>query len=103
GAVPLAPLFRAERGTSRHDVLGQECRLVTGRVDAAFGQADLYVGGSALRVEVRCDRDNAMRPGDPALVAYFDERRGAYVIEPLQRPTRALTARTPQERSHDVR
>lgn len=102
-STPLAPLFRVEHGTSRADVVGQECRLVTGRVDKGFGQADLYVGGSALRVEVRCDRDNALKSGDRALVAYYDDTRKAYIIEPLLARREAAHSHQIQEQNHDVR
>jgi hypothetical protein len=109
-SAPLAALFRTERGTSRVDVLGQECVLVTGRVDKGFGQADLYTGGSALRVEVRCDRDHGLKAGDRVLVAYYDEARAAYVIEPMLSPARrashASSSSHPtrnQEQNNDVR
>lgn len=86
----LVPVFRHVPSVRQLDVVGQECGIVTGRVDGSFGQGDLYTAGSALRVEVRCDLPNTLKHGDRALVAYFDEGRNAYIVEPLG--PRLLTA-----------
>ena len=80
---PLAPFFKTHEGQRRRDFLGAECSVTTSRVDARFGQAEIDDGGAGLLVQVRCDLANPLTRGQRALVIDFDERREAYVVEPL--------------------
>ena len=85
-ARPLAPLFHIHKASSRRAFIGQECELLTGRVDARFGQAEIKDGGADLTVQVRCDHDNALSKGGKALVVSYDEDREAFIVEPLHTP-----------------
>lgn len=85
-ARPLAPVFHIHKASTRRSFVGQECEVLTGRVDDRFGQAEIADGGAGLTVQVRCDHDNALAKGGKALVVSFDDDREAYVIEPLNTP-----------------
>ena len=85
-ARPLAPVFHIHKASTRRSFIGHECELLTGRVDARFGQAEIADGGAGLTVQVRCDHTNALSKGGMALVVSFDEDRDAFIIEPLDTP-----------------
>ncbi len=85
-ARPLAPFFHIHKASTRRSFVGQECEVLTGRVDDRFGQAEIADGGAGLTVQVRCDHDNALSKGGMALVVSFDNDREAFVIEPLNTP-----------------
>lgn len=80
---PLARALHTENAATRRDYLGSTCTVLTGRVDGSFGQAEVPTGGAPLVIPVRCDRPNALRKGQPALVVHFDEAREAYIVEPV--------------------
>lgn len=80
---PLRRVFRVTEAKSRRAYVGHACTISTGRVDAAFGQADLIDGGSSLVIQVRCDLPgSALGRGDRARIVGFDDAREAFVVEP---------------------
>ena len=65
-------------------MIGEACTIRTGRVDDRFGQATCEVGADSFLLQVRCDRlGNGLVRGGRALIVHYDERREAYVVEPL--------------------
>lgn len=81
---PLEPVFKSAPGRKRNSIIGETAQLTTGRVDADFGQATVQIKGDDLVFQVRCDRKgNGLRRGDFVLVVHYDNRREAYVVEPL--------------------
>lgn len=94
---PLEPVFQSAPGRRRSSLVGETCELTTGRVDAGFGQAHTMVGGDDMVFQVRCDHPgNGLVRGSRALIVHYDERREAYVVEPL---TTASTAQQAAARS----
>jgi len=99
-ARPFAPLFHIHKASTRRSFIGQECELLTGRVDARFGQAEIKDGGADLTVQVRCDHDNTLSKGGKALVVSYDENREAFIVEPLHTPRgQALKKRVEEYRA----
>jgi hypothetical protein len=99
-ARPLAPLFHIHKASTRRSFIGQECELLTGRVDARFGQAEIKDGGADLTVQVRCDHDNTLSKGGKALIVSYDEDREAFIVEPLHTPRgQALKKRVEEYRA----
>jgi hypothetical protein len=92
---PLGPVFEVKEGKSNRDYVGHTCTINTGHVDDGFGQATIEDGGTVLVIPVRCDRKDALRRGDKALVIDFDDVRAAYVVEPT---AEALMASPSSER-----
>lgn len=80
---PLGPLFKVHRAKRNADFIGSVCTVTTGRVDAKFGQALIEDGGDSLLVSVCCDRENTLSRNQKALIIDYDDRRQAYVIEPM--------------------
>ncbi|MGV9778901.1 hypothetical protein, partial [Streptosporangium sp. NPDC003464] len=74
--LAVRPLRRAAlrgRGPSRADFVGRTCVIRTGRVDAAFGQAEATApDGSSALVQVRQTGDDAFDAGDTALIFAYD-------------------------------
>lgn len=80
---PLAPLFRVHASPTRSSLAGRTCRIVSLEVSGTAGRAEIHDGGAGIVAPVRCDHPNALTRGADALVVEYDEKRGAYVVEPL--------------------
>lgn len=80
---PLVPVFRSAPGRSNRTLVGQSCRVTTGKVTATFGQADVAADGDHLLVQVRCRQEGALKRGDEALIVNWDQEGEAFVVEPL--------------------
>jgi hypothetical protein len=78
--LSLRPLRRAlteEQVPSRQDFVGRMCVIRTGRVDLAFGQADVRAAdGSSAVIQVRQQRNQneeaALKAGNTALIFDYD-------------------------------
>ena len=100
---PLAPVFEPAHARTRNDLVGQFCLISTQKVTERFGQANCHIGGDDLLIQVRCDHPgNAIGRGDRALIVHFDDRRQAYVVEPLT-PRAAVTTRDPAPPAREAR
>ncbi|MCP4444238.1 MAG: DUF1449 family protein [Myxococcales bacterium] len=81
--TPLAPVFKIHHARGAIDNVGSTCTVTTGHVDHDFGQAKITDNGLELVIPVRCDRDDQFQRHDRALVIDYDEKRHAYLIEPM--------------------
>ena len=81
---PLNPIFRLRAGKTNRDYVGSYCTITTGEVNRIFGQATVEDGGTVLVVAVRCDKPDALKRNDRALIIDFDPTRHAYVVEPVE-------------------
>lgn len=79
---PLGRVFEVHQAPARKTLVGQVCTVSTGRVSESFGQATVEDGGAGLLVPVRCDRPEALRRGQQALIIAYDDEREAYLVEP---------------------
>jgi hypothetical protein len=71
--LPLRSIFAAEPAASRHDFVGRSCVIRTGRVDGAFGQAEVTApDGSAATIQVRQDRADPLTSGSVALIYDYE-------------------------------
>lgn len=99
---PLDPFFETHAGRSRATLLGEECVLLTSRVDARFGQARVDLPEDDLVVQVRCDLPNTLSRDGRALLVSYDAQREAFVVEPLRAapsPDAPTDARDPSPHS----
>ncbi|MFF2653078.1 hypothetical protein [Streptomyces sp. NPDC058045] len=70
---PLRHLFPDEPGPSRADFVGSSCVIRTGRVDAAFGQAEVTASdGSSALVQVRQTGGEPLGMGSTGLLYEYD-------------------------------
>lgn len=82
---PLAKLFPDEPGPSRQDFIGATCTIRTGRVDAAFGQAEVTArDGSTAIVQVRQQGTDALAAGDTALLYAYDDTGAFFWVAPYE-------------------
>jgi hypothetical protein len=90
---PLAPLFAAESGLKRDDLVGHIVEVNTGRVSDRFGQATVYSQGSDHVIQVRNDHEqNGLKKGSRALIVNYDDHRAAFLVEPLPMSRQARTS-----------
>jgi hypothetical protein len=81
---PLAKLFPDERGPSLHDFVGSTCTIRTGRVDGAFGQAEVAArDGSTAVVQVRQDDGSLLALGSTGLLYAYDDTGGFFWVAPF--------------------
>jgi hypothetical protein len=74
---PLRRMLTEEQVPTRKDFVGRMCVIRTGRVDLAFGQAEVRaVDGSAAVIQVRQQRNRedeaALKAGNTALIFDYD-------------------------------
>lgn len=82
---PLAPVFKTHTARGRHELIGHECLVSTGRVDHRFGQAYCTIGHNELLIQVRCDRvSNGLIKNDEALIIDWSHERQAFTVEPMK-------------------
>ncbi len=83
---PLARLYPDEPGPSRQDFLGSVCTIRTGRVDAAFGQAEVTArDGAVALVQVRQapqPDEVELRAGSSALLYAYDDAGEFFWVAP---------------------
>ncbi|WP_432037915.1 hypothetical protein [Streptomyces cucumeris] len=80
---PLAKLFPDEPEPSRHDFLGLTCTIRTGRVDGAFGQAEVVArDGSTAVVQVRRTGSEALPFGSTGLLYAYDDSGEFFWVAP---------------------
>ncbi len=84
-ARPLAPIFKTHEADRRQDLVGKTCRVDTGSVDKIFGQATVDDRNQQAVIQVRNDHGHVFQRGDIALIVSWEERREAFLIEPLNK------------------
>jgi len=80
---PFGRIFKVHEAGSKHALVGRVCQVLTGTVDAEFGQASCDDGGAGLVLAVRYEGDTPVKKGDKALLVDYDHQRDVFVIEPL--------------------
>jgi hypothetical protein len=72
-ARPLRGLYDTGGAASRHDFLGRECVIRTGRVTDDFGQAEVTAAdGSSSVIQVRQTGEHELANGHRALIFDYD-------------------------------
>ena len=80
---PLRPMFAVHQAPRRAELMGRVCVIASGRVDGRFGHATFEDGGAGLLLNVVCDKSNALKRGEKALILGYDAARDAYEVEPV--------------------
>jgi hypothetical protein len=80
---PLRPLFAVQQAPRRSELMGRVCLVASGRVDGRFGHATFEDGGAGLILNIVCDKANALKRGEKALILAYDATRDAYEVEPV--------------------
>lgn len=81
-AKPFGYFFRMLNKSSDvpFEVIGQECKIMTGEVTESFGQVEVERGGATLLMEARSKTGEIFQRGDTALVVETDKEAGLCYI-----------------------
>ena len=81
---PLKPYFLVPTGGAKPvDFIGRPCKIITGSVDARFGQAEVRIDSGAPHIlQVYTVGENDLKRGSGALILSYDEQRKRYEVEP---------------------
>lgn len=78
----LRPFFVAALPVRHADLIGRICTVRTGRVDRAFGQAEVVDSEAATHtIQVRCAIENDLMSGAQALIVDVDAD-GRFIVSP---------------------
>lgn len=78
----LRPVFEVTPAVRYRDLIGRLCTVRTGRVDDAFGQAEVVDAEKSTHlVQVRCRIDNQLTAGQQALIVDVEDD-GLFVVSP---------------------
>lgn len=84
GARALQRRFRRPPPTPDERVVGRMATLVSDRVDAAFGEAEVNLGDHVRRLDVRCDLPTTLGRGGQVKIVAYDADRAAWRVEPAE-------------------
>ena len=77
---PLRRIFITQKAPRRSSLVGRTCTILSSRVDATTGRAEIDDGGAGFLAEVRCEKVNTLTRGSQALVYDYDPVDGIYKI-----------------------
>lgn len=80
---PFKKIFVTQQAPRRASLVGKMCTVLSARVDATFGRAEIEDGGAGFVAEVRCPQDNDLVRGATALVYRYDPSEGIFFIGPV--------------------
>lgn len=80
---PFRKLFVTHQAPRRASLVGKMCTVLSARVDAEFGRAEIQDGGAGFVAEVRCPQDNDLKRGAQALVYRYEPSEGIFFIGPV--------------------
>lgn len=80
---PFRKLFVTHQAPRRASLVGKMCTVLSARVDAHFGRAEIQDGGAGFVAEVRCPQDNDLKRGAQALVYRYEPSEGIFFIGPV--------------------
>lgn len=79
---PLRKLFVTHAALSNAALVGQLCRVITGRVDQKVGRAEVAQRGASINIRVWADGPNTLTKGSAARIVEYDASRQRYLIVP---------------------
>jgi hypothetical protein len=78
---PLRGLFKTHRAVSNASLVGQRCKVLSGRVTPGFGHAEVPRRGASLNIDVGAHEPNDLVRGSAAIITGYDPDTGRYLIE----------------------
>lgn len=79
---PLRKLFVTHAAISNASLVGQTCKVLTGKVDEKVGRAEVQQRGAGINIRVRARTPNLLTKGSSARITDYDAGSGRYLIEP---------------------
>jgi hypothetical protein len=90
---PFGRLYRTQTGTRSEELVGEECRVATGKVTDKFGQATVEDGGAGFLIQIRSRRENTLKKGDEVLIVDYDRERHFYWVEAVSTQSDSSSSR----------
>lgn len=78
---PMRGLFVTHNAISNAALVGQACRVLTGRVDEQVGRAEVARRGAGINIRVWAPTPNTLTKGSAAIILEYDEARARYLIQ----------------------
>lgn len=79
---PLRKLFVTHAAISNASLVGQTCKVLTGKVDEKVGRAEVQQRGAGINIRVHARTPNLFTRGSSARITDYDAGSGRYLIEP---------------------
>jgi hypothetical protein len=79
---PLRKLFVTHAAISNASLVGQTCKVLTGKVDEKVGRAEVQQRGAGINIRVQARTPNRLGKGSSARITDYDAGSGRYLIEP---------------------
>lgn len=80
---PFKKIFVSHLAAPRSSLVGKMCTVLSSRVDAGFGRAEIDDGGAGFVAEVRCPSANMLKRGSKALVFRYEPKEEIFFIGPV--------------------
>jgi hypothetical protein len=77
---PMRKLFVTHAAIANASLVGQSCKVLTGRVDEKVGRAEVLTRGASINIRVWARTPNTFAKGSSALIAEYDAASGRYLI-----------------------
>ncbi len=78
---PLRGLFVTHAAIANASLVGQSCKVLTGRVDEKVGRAEVRTRGAGINIRVWARTPNTLTKGSSALVIAYDAAAARFLIE----------------------
>lgn len=78
---PLRGLFVTHAAIANASLVGQPCKVLTGKVDEKVGRAEVQTRGAGINIRVWARTPNALTKGSAARITDYDAGSGRYLIE----------------------
>jgi hypothetical protein len=79
---PLRGLFVTHAALANASLVGQPCKVLTGKVDDKVGRAEVQQRGAGINIRVHARTPNTLTKGSSARITDYDAGSGRYLIEP---------------------
>lgn len=78
---PMRRLFVTHAAITNASLVGQPCKVLTGKVDEKVGRAEVLQRGAGINIRVWARSPNTLTKGSSARITDYDAGSGRYLIE----------------------
>lgn len=78
---PMRGLFVTHSAISNMALVGQRCRILTGKVDERFGRAEVENRGASFNIRVFAESPNTLTRGAAAIILEYDPEKACYLVQ----------------------
>lgn len=78
---PMRGLFVKHEARRNESLVGLDCKIVTQKVDTAFGRAEVDAHGASINIRVWADVPNGLAKNSKAIIVAYDETTEQYEVQ----------------------